>query len=88
MDTTSPVVDDVTVRMVISMTIAYQWDTEVLDITTAFLHRDMEEEVYTKCPEGSQIIEDGWDLDTDCAELLQTIYGTKQAARQYSKKNS
>jgi hypothetical protein len=86
MDTTSPVVDDDTVRMVITMMIVYNWDNEVLDITTAFLHGDMEEAVYMKCPEGIDLVEVGWDLDTDCTELLKTIYGTKQAARQYWKK--
>jgi hypothetical protein len=80
------VVDDVTVRAVLAMMITFNWDNEVLDITTAFLHGDMEEEVYTKCPEGIELVEVGWNLDTDCTELLKTIYGTKRAARQYWKK--
>jgi hypothetical protein len=46
----------------------------------------MEEEVYMKCPEGIDLIEEGWDREEDCTELLQTIYGTKQAARQHWKK--
>ncbi|KAG7359133.1 reverse transcriptase RNA-dependent DNA polymerase [Nitzschia inconspicua] len=66
--------------------IVNNWENEILDITTAFLHGDMEEEVYMKCPEGFDLIEEGWNLDDDCVELLQTIYGTKQAARQYWKK--
>jgi Reverse transcriptase (RNA-dependent DNA polymerase) len=41
--------------------------------------------VYMKCPEGIDLVEEGWDLSEDCTELLQTIYGTKQAARQYWK---
>jgi Reverse transcriptase (RNA-dependent DNA polymerase) len=83
MDTSSPVVDDVTVRTVIAHMIAKDWANEVLDVTTAFLHGDMEEEVYMKCPEGIDLIEEGWDREEDCTELLQAIYGTKQAARQY-----
>jgi len=86
MDTSSPVVDDVTVRTVIAHMIAKDLANEVLDVTTAFLHGDMEEEVYMKCPEGIDLIEEGWDREEDCTELLQTIYGTKQAARQYWKK--
>ncbi|KAG7336872.1 reverse transcriptase RNA-dependent DNA polymerase, partial [Nitzschia inconspicua] len=86
MDTSSPVVDDVTVRIVIACMMINGWENEVVDITTAFLHGDMEEEVYMKCPDGIDLIEEGWNLDNDCVELLQTIYGTKQAARQYWKK--
>jgi hypothetical protein len=37
------------------------------------------------CPEGIELVEDGWDRTVDGTELLQTIYGTKQAARQYWK---
>ncbi|KAG7348742.1 reverse transcriptase RNA-dependent DNA polymerase [Nitzschia inconspicua] len=61
-------------------------DGATVDITTAFLHGDMEEEVYMKCPDGIDLIEEGWNLDDDFVELLRTIYGTKQAARQYRKK--
>ncbi|KAG7338676.1 reverse transcriptase RNA-dependent DNA polymerase [Nitzschia inconspicua] len=50
MDTSSPVVDDVTVRIVIACMMINGWENEVVDITTAFLHGDMEEEeVYMKC---------------------------------------
>jgi hypothetical protein len=45
----------------------------------------MEEDVYMKCPEGIDLVENGWNRSEDCMELLQTIYGTKQAARQYWK---
>jgi hypothetical protein len=45
----------------------------------------MEEEVYIRCPEGVELVEDGWDTMVDCTELQKTIYGTKQAARQHWK---
>jgi hypothetical protein len=56
------------------------------DVTTAFLHGKMEEEVNMSCPEGIDYMEKAWNRAEDCVELLQTIYGTKQAARQYWKK--
>ena len=62
-----------------------QWISEVMDITTAFLHGEMEEEVYMTVPEGLDLVEEGWDVNDDCVELMQTIYGTRQAARQYWK---
>jgi Reverse transcriptase (RNA-dependent DNA polymerase) len=82
MDTSSPVVDDVTVRTVIAHMIAKDWANEVLDVTTAFLHGDMEEEVYMKCPEGIDLIEEGWDREEDCTELLQTTSVFMEPSRQ------
>jgi Reverse transcriptase (RNA-dependent DNA polymerase) len=74
------VVNDVTIRIVITEMIANSWESEVLDVTTAFLYGDMEEEVYMRVPEGLDIFETGWDTAEDCVELLQTMYETKQAA--------
>jgi hypothetical protein len=85
MDTASPDVDDITVRMVISNMLMQEWESEVVDVTTAFLHGNMEEEVYMKCPEGLDLVDRGWVIESDCVELIKTIYGTKQAARQYWK---
>jgi len=79
-------VNDITFRIVIALKLRNGWDSEVLDVTTAFLHGDMDEQVFMTMPEGLDLIEDGWDPKEDCAELLQTIYGTKQAGRQYWKK--
>ncbi|KAG7353397.1 reverse transcriptase RNA-dependent DNA polymerase [Nitzschia inconspicua] len=85
-DTHSPVVNDVTFRVVITLMVQNNWDSEVVDVTTAFLYGDMEEQVFMKMPEGLDLVEIGWNIDEDCVELLKTLYGTKQAARQYWKK--
>ncbi|KAG7343073.1 reverse transcriptase RNA-dependent DNA polymerase [Nitzschia inconspicua] len=37
-------------------------------------------------PEGLDLVEIGWNIGKDCVELLEILYGTKQAARQYWKK--
>ena len=85
-DSHSPVVNDVTFRAVLTLMMKNKWDSAVMDITTAFLHGDMEEQVFMKMPQGLDQIEADWDASTDCTELLKTIYGTKQASRQYWKK--
>jgi hypothetical protein len=64
------VVDDVTVRTVITNMLARGWENDVMDITTAFLDGDMEEEVYMKLPKGIDMIENGWNSDEDCVVLL------------------
>jgi hypothetical protein len=43
MDISSPVVNDVTVRTVITNMLVQGWDSEVLDVTTVFLYEEMDE---------------------------------------------
>jgi hypothetical protein len=43
MDISSPVVNDVTVRTVITNMLVQGWDSEVLDMTTVFLYEEMDE---------------------------------------------
>lgn len=87
-DIHSPVVTDVTFRTVLVLAIQNNWRVEIVDITTAFLYGDMEEQVFMTMPHGLDVVDEngGWDSQVDATELLQTIYGTKQASRQFWKK--
>ena len=53
---------------------------KIVDIETAFLHGDLEEEIYMDAPEGIGVTED------KVVKLEQTIYGLVQSARQFWKK--
>ena len=54
---------------------------KIVDIETAFLYGDLEEEIYMECPQGmSEVKKD------DCIILNKCIYGLVQAACQYYKK--
>ena len=85
-DNFAPVVNDVAFRIAIVMMLANSWDADIVDIETAFLYGDLEEEIYMKVPEGlSEHLETEFGND-DCLMLVQSIYGLVQAARQYYKK--
>ena len=75
-ETFSPVVKYVTLRMVIAITKYFDWTLEQLDVVTAFLYGEMEEQVFCAVPEGVEV-----DGDFDCFELVKAIYGLKQASR-------
>ena len=63
------------------------WKAELIDIETAFLHGDMEEQIYMNLPEGLDKFENVEENDkSDCVSLDKCIYGTVQAARQWAKK--
>lgn len=77
----SPVANDITIRLLLVAMILFGLSAKIVDVETAFLYGDLEEEVYMENPEG---LEDS--NDDEALLLLTTIYGLVQSARQYYKK--
>ena len=48
----SPVIHDVTYCIMIILQIILNLESRIVDVETAFLHGDLEEEIYMDCPEG------------------------------------
>src|SRR6201992_4169288 len=59
-----------------------KWEIRQVDVKTAYLHRELDEEIYVAAPEGLNVPE-GHAL---C--LWKALYGIKQAAKQWHKKLS
>ena len=82
----SPVINDSTFRFLILLLIYYNFSSMIVDVETAFLYGQLEEEIYMDCPvgyaEATGEIVNGTD---HVLLLLQCIYGLVQAARQYYK---
>jgi len=75
----SPVVNDVTFRIMLIAKMMWKLDSYQFDVETAFLLGDLEEEIYMECPPG---MNSHWD---ECLRLWKCIYGLVQAARQFYK---
>ena len=60
-------------------------DSLVMDVETAFLYGEIDEEIFMKSPVGIEEIDPGSSSE-DCYQLLKGIYGRCQAARQFWKK--
>ena len=48
----APVINDVTWRILMVTMIVMNLEGKIIDVETAFLHGDLEEEIYMDCPEG------------------------------------
>ena len=80
-DSYAPVVQDMTLRMLLTIMITKNMKAEVIDVETAFLYGDLEEGLYMKVQDG---LKQFYSPDV-CLELRKSIYRCIQAARQWWK---
>ena len=80
-NTFSPVARFETLRLLLSLAVLYNWELEALDVKTAFLFGELEEEIYMDQPEG--FVVKGKEFKV--CRLWKAIYGLKQAALQWNK---
>ena len=81
----APVAHDVSFRIVLARMMVEKLDSLVMDMETAFLYGEIDEEIFMKSPVGMEEIDPGSSSE-DCYQLLKGIYGLCQAARQFWKK--
>ena len=84
-DNFAPVAPDVSFRIALAIMMVKILDSLVLDVETAFLYGDIEEEIFIKSPVGMEKIDPG-SLPEDCYQHKKGIYGLCQAARQLRRK--
>ncbi|CAM8893628.1 unnamed protein product [Rhodiola kirilowii] len=80
LDTFSPVVKPETVRLVLAIAVRHGWCLRQIDVSNAFLHGHLEEDVFMQQPPG---FEDSLHPSHVC-KLHRTIYGLKQSPRAWN----
>ncbi|KAL5858701.1 hypothetical protein ACOSQ3_006159 [Xanthoceras sorbifolium] len=78
-ETFSPVSKKDSLRVILALVAQFDFELQQMDVKTAFLNGDLEDEVYMKQPEGFPS-SDGEQL---VCKLKKSIYGLKQASRQW-----
>lgn len=78
----SPVVKHTSIRVLLSIVAHGELELEQLDVKTAFLHGDLEEEIYMHQPEGYKV--EG--KERQVCRLRKSLYGLKQSPRQWYKR--
>jgi Reverse transcriptase (RNA-dependent DNA polymerase) len=81
-ETFAPVVKFATIRVLLAYAAHYDLEIHQIDVKTAFLHGNLKEEIYLKCPAG-------YDVGPNKVwKLRKSIYGLKQASREWYAKVS
>lgn len=75
-ETFAPVAKIGTVRMFLDTTVKHKWEVHKMDVHNAFLHEDLDEEVYMKLPPGFTSAD-----PSKVCRLRKSLYGLKQAPR-------
>ena len=81
-ETYAPVIKFTTIRLLLAMVAHYDLELHQMDVVTAFLNGDLDEDIYMEQPEGCI---DKTKSDHVC-KLLKALYGLKQAHRQWHAK--
>ncbi|KAK1684766.1 hypothetical protein QYE76_045614 [Lolium multiflorum] len=81
-DTYSPVARLTTIRVLLSLAASHGLLVHQMDVKTAFLNGELEEEIYMEQPNG--FVVDG--QEGKVCKLLKSLYGLKQAPKQWHEK--
>ena len=79
------VAHDVSFGIALAIMMVEKLDSLVMDVDTAFLYGDIEEEIFMKSPVGMEEVDPGSSAE-DCYQLKKDIYGLCKAARQFWRK--
>ena len=88
LDTFSPVAKLTSVKLLLSLAAINGWSLNQMDVSNAFLHGDLDEEIYMRLPQG-YTPPAGVELSPNpVCRLRKSLYGLKQASRQWYKRFS
>lgn len=74
----APVANLESIRIILALAVKYNLELDQMDVATAYLNGELEEEIYMMPPDGVKI------LPGHCWRLKRSLYGLKQAGRTWN----
>ena len=68
-------------RITLGLAVANSWEVDQMDVKSAFLHGDIDEEVHVELPEGLELFPDIFNLGDTALLLQKALYSLKQSPR-------
>ena len=81
-DTYSPVARIATIRVLLALAASYGLHVHQMDVNTAFLYGELEEEIYIEQLDGFVVPGE----ENEVCRLIKSLYGLKQAPKQWHEK--
>lgn len=88
LETFSPVAKLTSVKLLLSLAAAKGWSLTQMGVSNAFLHGDLDEEIYMSLPQGYTPALGVILPSNPVCKLRKSLYGLKQASRQWNKRFS
>ena len=82
-ETFAPVAKFTSIRAILTIAAVLDLEVHQMDVKSAFLNGDLEEEVYMTIPEGVEVPPN---VENPVCRLIQSLYGLKQAPRVWNTK--
>ena len=79
-DTYSPVAKFVSIRIFLAISVQLGLIIHTMDVDTAFLNADIDEDIWVEIPEGTKLAAN----DDGTYKLRKSLYGLKQASRNWN----
>ncbi|KAJ9558226.1 hypothetical protein OSB04_012840 [Centaurea solstitialis] len=84
-ETSSPVMDVITFRYLISLVVSEKLNMQLMDVVIAYLYGDLDTEIYMRVPDGLKLPESSSSQprNTFSIRLRRSLYGLKQSGRMW-----
>lgn len=74
---TAPTSDQALVKIIISIALQYNWHIHQADVTAAYLHANINKEIYMRFPAHANLNMNNYSPETQCLKLNKSLYGLR-----------
>lgn len=81
--TSAPTTDPPIVRIILITALQFGWSIKHADVKTAYLHADIEQDVYVRFPTRARLHFDKYNQHKQCLKLEKSLYGLRVSCRNW-----